>query len=211
MGFQKYTSDVMREMIRKRFEDKREFVVVEEVGDNTGGAMTRRLDVVVVNAFCSKGQYLEGIEIKVSREDLFSELRDPQKHTVFYRNLEKFSLCCPAELLTKDILAMMPPKWGLYVPNGNGSIRVRKSATPLHDEPPTTVDRGFMVSLLRTMSSRSTIADQIKKSHAEGVELGQSFAELEWKKKVDAAVKASGVEDAFLGKKFLEAAGMSFF
>lgn len=50
----KCTANVMRELLRMKFDDHRRYAVAEEVGNQTG-YQRRRLDMVVVDVYESNG------------------------------------------------------------------------------------------------------------------------------------------------------------
>ena len=63
----------IRKAIRKRYNDKREYVIAEEVGLSTGYSR-RRIDMIVIDCYSSNGFKITGIEIKTSLSDLREEL-----------------------------------------------------------------------------------------------------------------------------------------
>lgn len=157
--------------LENRFSDKRQYVVATEVSNGTGAQISRRIDMVVVNCYESNGQAIEGIEIKISKADLRSELQKPEKHECFYENLDYFSLATTKEVI-EGMNEVIPKKWGIYVLNEDGTMRARRKPLALHDEIKNTVSRGFSTSLVRAMSGRSLTNQYIEKIKADAREEG---------------------------------------
>ena len=148
----------VRELLRKRFNPGR-YSVMEEVGDATGAMQTRRLDMVVVSSWPSDGYAIEGIEIKVSKSDLKHELENPQKHNVFFGDIDFFSLAAPREVIT---MSLIPGKWGVYevYEDGKGELKLKCKRKPiaLSDEPKRGVSLPFFASIVRRVRATSLSA-----------------------------------------------------
>ena len=56
-----------------------EYALFYEVANATGSAATRSADAIAMGLWPSRGLYLQGFEIKVSRSDWLSELKNPAK------------------------------------------------------------------------------------------------------------------------------------
>ena len=139
------TQDI-RDLLLKRSNDSNHYVVAEEVGNATGSLQRRRIDMIVVNCYPSEGLKIEGIEIKQSKEDLKTELEHPEKHTIFFDNLDLFSLACPAGIIS---LNQIPKKWGVYIVKDN-KLKVLRRPIPLHgDEKVSKLDKEFVIALIR--------------------------------------------------------------
>lgn len=160
--------------LEKRFDDSRQYVTATEVSNGTGGQIRRRIDMVVVNCYESNGQAIEGIEIKISKADLRTELRKPEKHECFYENLDYFSLATTKEVL-EGMSDLIPKKWGIYVISEDGSTRARRKPLALHDEIKDTVSRAFNTSLVRAIYGRSLTEQYLNKIRKEEYERGRAF------------------------------------
>lgn len=151
------TAGDVRALLHDRYGDTRRFAYAEEVGNSTGTEQRRRLDMVVVDCYCSNSYAIEGIEIKISKSDLRRELQDSTKHNIFYPNIDYYSLAAPASVVDVDLI---PKHWGLYfVYEGEDGLfmRTRRKPCSLHDAFIGTVDKGFIAALLRAMwGSRPT-------------------------------------------------------
>jgi hypothetical protein len=71
------TSDINAAL--RRFYKTTEYALMFEVADSTGANSHRRADAVAMNLWPSRGLYIEGIEVKVSRSDWRKELDTPSK------------------------------------------------------------------------------------------------------------------------------------
>lgn len=182
---EKCTAETMRQLLRNRFNDHRQYAVAEEVGECTG-YNRRRLDMIVCNCFESKSYSLEGIEIKVSRSDLRKELKDSSKHNVFFDDLDYYSLAAPAEIIDKEII---PKHWGIYAArfkDGQWSLRCDRKPLSLHDEGVKAISRPFFASLIRQIACSSPASQALKAEYERGYEAGRNEVrrETDWQLRV---------------------------
>lgn len=108
-----------------------------------------------MDCWSSKGMEIHGHEVKVSRSDWLTELRDPEKAEAFRPYCNRWWLVVPdVEIVRGDL----PRGWGLMVVNAGGVAMVRKRA-PLMDA--LTLPRPMLAGLLRatakTAERRATI------------------------------------------------------
>ena len=80
-----------------------------EVGNSTGANCSRHADAVAINAYPSKGFEVRGFEIKVSKQDLKSELENGLKSDEIARFCDYWFLVVPKGLTDGFTL---PPTWG---------------------------------------------------------------------------------------------------
>lgn len=171
---EKYTAKDIKELLEKRFSDKRHYTFADEVGDSTGISQTRRLDFCVIDHFESNGFSIDTFEIKVSKGDLMSELRNPDKHNIFFDNINTYSLACPHYILDKKTMEIIPPKWGVYTVK-DGLLRAKRKPVPLHDEKVEKIDKSFVASFIRRIN-KPTVKDYEQKlieRYYEGIEEGK--------------------------------------
>lgn len=162
----------VRNALLKRFSDGRQYAIAEEVGLTTGGGC-RRLDMLVMDCYCSNGFRIDGFEIKVSSSDLRRELSDPDKHCVFFDVLDFFTLACPAEVVN-PLIDSIPQKWGIMIINEDGSTRYKRRPLALRDEKTVNpVPRGFFASVVRAIQSRTPSEEELKKEYEKGFEKGK--------------------------------------
>lgn len=176
----KITARDVRGLLRKRFDSSR-YSVMEEVGNATGSMQTRRLDMVVVSVWPSDGYTIEGIEVKVSKSDLKHELENPQKHNVFFGDIDFFSLAAPREVIT---MSLIPEKWGVYevYEDGKGELKLKCKRRPiaLSDEPKKGVSLPFFGSIVRNLHAESPSNELIRDAERRGYEKGRGEAARGW-------------------------------
>ena len=88
------------------------YVCATEVGDVPCGA-NRRMDFVAVDCWSSGGFDISAFEIKISKSDLRHDLEHPEKHNIFFDQIDRFSLIAPEYVLDSEYKSMIPPKWGI--------------------------------------------------------------------------------------------------
>lgn len=90
-----------------------------------GPAKRRRIDVLAVGQWGPVAGHLEGVEVKATRADLLSELRDPLKAEAGARYCHRWWLALPH----LDVAAGLdlPARWGVLVPHGRG-LKVARPA-----------------------------------------------------------------------------------
>lgn len=140
----KHTSFDMRNRLRAYY-SKAEWALFFEVIDATGARHTRSADAVAMNTWPSRGLAMHGIEIKVSRSDFLSELKQPAKAEVIAKYCDYWWLCSPKEIVRDGEL---PETWGHLIPF-NGGLKIAKAAVKKEAAPLT---RLFVASLLRNAS-----------------------------------------------------------
>lgn len=145
----------IRKAIRKKFSSYRQYVVLEEVCLTTGfdkGLPPRRIDMIVADCFECNGFAIEGIEIKISKSDLMRELKDSEKHEVFFGNIDFYSIAAPTDLL-KENKALIPEEWGMLGIDEQGSAKYIRKPKPIASEfwweEQRTVRKGFFASCMR--------------------------------------------------------------
>lgn len=103
----------------------------------------RTADALVIDLWPSSGHLIHGFEVKVSRGDWLTELRDPTKAEAFKAYCHRWWLVAPDGVVHDDL----PDGWGLLSPDRNGALRVKRRAPQLAPEP---VPLGLMASWLRS-------------------------------------------------------------
>lgn len=126
----------------------RQFVIAEHVPTRPGAWGGDRIaDAIVLDTWAAKHQDLteaererrdwggrqsvHGFEVKVSRGDWLTELRDPEKALAWSRYCHYFWLVAASRDIVRDDL---PEGWGLLVPHGT-SLRVVQKPTRRDPEP----------------------------------------------------------------------------
>lgn len=152
MVVEKYGGDKGAENLSK-------YIALTQVASSTGGA-NNIADVMVIGAWHSSGNELEGFEVKVSRADWLNEIKNPDKCVASKKYCHRWWLVIADASMVKD--GELPEDWGMMAVV-NGQLKVIKKA-PLLKPVPVAMD--FVASLLRT-DARETIPldvhrDQLK-------------------------------------------------
>lgn len=124
--------DLLHERYSKVYGNGRRWAVAEHVKDTAGFATRRIADMIAVDCWPSSGIAFHGHEVKVSRSDWLTELRDPDKAETFKRHMDYWWLVVPDTSIVKP--DELPEGWGLMVQSGS-ALRVRRAAPRLTPEP----------------------------------------------------------------------------
>lgn len=125
------------------------YIPLTQVASSTGGANTIA-DLMVLGAWHSSGNYLDGFEVKVSRADWLNEVKNPNKCLPSKQYCHRWWLVIADENIVKE--GELPEDWGMMAVV-DGKLKVIKKA-PFLTPIPLTID--FVASLLRT-DARATI------------------------------------------------------
>ncbi|WP_142994544.1 hypothetical protein [Thalassospira xiamenensis] len=130
-----------------------------EVTDGTGAASRRRIDGLAVNMWPSQGLEFRAFEVKVSKNDLCKELKNPQKSEAIAQYCNTFYLVTPKKLADDFSL---PPRWGLIECDEKGRSKIIKKAH--YEENPVELTREFIASILRAAAkvSESQVNDMLR-------------------------------------------------
>ncbi|MBQ3342475.1 MAG: hypothetical protein IJG84_11305 [Kiritimatiellae bacterium] len=151
------TADDILSLLAEKYSDAQRYICAAEVSPRTG-AWERRIDLMVMNCFHSEEYKIQGFEIKISKEDLKRELMDPDKHAVFFKEIDYYWIVAPDTVLDK--LDIIPPKWGVMkvtrTEDGFKLVTARKPIA-LHDEviSDRVISRPFAASILRSFINHS--------------------------------------------------------
>lgn len=148
-------------LVRKHFAEP-EFLVIPQVRSKTGFGSARTADALAMGMWPSRGVYLHGIEIKVSRSDWLAELKSPAK-------AERIAQYCDFWWVVAGIADIvrseeLPDNWGLLVPSSRNGLRVVKEAIRLTPEP---IPRGFLAALLRSTVEWSRSSEEVQAAKQE--------------------------------------------
>jgi hypothetical protein len=138
-----HTERTMLNLIHERYSSVRSgngdrYIVAEHVrnqcgfGGYWGEGPLRTVDALAVDLWPSTGNLIHGFEVKVSRSDWLTELKDPEKAEAFKRYCDHWWLVVPDAKIVRDDL---PVSWGLLALGSNGTLRVRRPAPKLGREP----------------------------------------------------------------------------
>lgn len=175
----KITAKDMELHLANRYYDRRQWVFLTQVRSSTGSA-DRVADAMAFNMYGSTGFEIIGFEIKVSRSDFLSELKDMSKSDELMSYCDKWFLVVPDEDIVKE--GELPKNWGLLVLQGDKLVqKVRPTvqhtvSMPLH----------FIASLLRRSNDeigriesqyvkREEIEKEITEARRKGYEEGRGY------------------------------------
>lgn len=135
----------------------------EHVKVSTGFDSARTCDYMAMDLWPgsgkARGPKLHGHEVKVSRGDWLTELRDPSKAEAFARYCDYWWLAVSDRNIVRDDL---PDGWGLLVAHGR-SVRVARPATlriaePMPRDVQATLTRAVTKTTLRIASGGEDLA-----------------------------------------------------
>lgn len=166
------------------------YAVLPEVGNATGGASKRHADAVVMSLWPSRGLTVTGVEIKVSRSDWVSELKQPEKADAIAKYVDHWYVAVSdASIVHKGEL---PPTWGLIACNW-GKARI---ITPAPALSPVPLDRGFVAAMLRRAAAFTAPDAWLKEERHRIILAAEESAKATWesivqrlKKEKDALAK----------------------
>lgn len=156
----KHTERSMLDLIHARYSQTHpgngpRYIVAEHVRNQCGFGGTaaseylgreprlRSADALVVDLWPSTGNLIDGFEVKVSRSDWLTELKDPSKAEAFRPYCDYWWLAVPDAAIVRDDL---PDGWGLLVVGRDGKLRQRVAAPRLTRQP---MPWGMTAALLR--------------------------------------------------------------
>ena len=128
------------------------YIPLTQVASSTGGA-NNIADIMILGAWHSSGNLLEGFEVKVSRADWLNEVKNPVKSLPSKQYCHKWWLVIADASMVKD--GELPDDWGLMAVE-NGQLKIIKKA-PMLEPVPLAMD--FVASLLRTDARESIPLD----------------------------------------------------
>ena len=139
-------SEQIRKALRYKY-NKPGYLLFEEVKRSSGYIKPERFaDAIAVSTFPANGISLTGFEIKTSRSDLLTELRDLSKSEAIKQFCDYWILIVPEGT---DILkgkVQVPDEWGIWKHwDTNSYFQVARKPKQLYPKP---VDRYFLASLL---------------------------------------------------------------
>lgn len=195
-------SDV-REVLREHWPAS-EYLTIEEAPQDAM-RQGRKLDLLVVSLWRSRGFDLDGVEIKVSLNDYRREIKDPAKADWWWEHVSRFWIAVPAKLV-EQAREDLPETWGLLGVQSDGKVAVVVKA-PRHDRTPLPWEA--CVGIMRCSSGAG--ANALVRAEARGRELGYKEGKRDAEHATgDDRLKARIEELEAQRAAFEEAAGISF-
>lgn len=177
---QKYTEELVAEILKSRYSDS-EWVYLRQVRNATGSpSQTRTADAIAFNMWPTRGLAIHGHEIKVSRTDWQSELKNPNKAELIASYCDYWWIVTPEGIVQ---LEELPPTWGLIEVSGK-KVNIKKKAPALRNGTKTP-PREFWMSVMREFRSQAVQQTDIDKkieaarnvARNEAYDLGMAHAE----------------------------------
>jgi len=180
------------------FFEKTGCVTISQVRNGTGYARdtVRTADMVAISTWPSRGLYCDGIEIKVSRSDMWAELRQPEKADEIAKYCQHWWIAGPQKLLTPDM--PFPKAWGYIAIDAKLKAKIVKQAGSLKPKP---MDLLFVCAVMRAFHKQ-----YVSKAWVDEL-IRQEVNKQSAKRKHQADSDARSVLDN--AKRFEEATGIS--
>lgn len=161
---QRWTEADVRRAVVKLFAPPA-YVWLAQVRNGTGCSRqkTRTADAIGVSVWPSRGLYMMGVEIKVSRSDWRKELADGSKAEAIAKYCRYWYVAAP-----KDVVPAgeVPENWGL-IECSRGAATVTRAAATLEPNPP---DMPLICSVLRASAEASVPCDEVSEKIEEAVQ-----------------------------------------
>lgn len=154
------------------------YIPLTQVASSTGGA-NNIADIMILGAWHSSGNLLEGFEVKVSRADWLNEVKNPTKCLPSKQYCHKWWLVIADVSMVKE--GELPDDWGMMAVE-NGILKIIKKA-PMLEPVPLAMD--FVASLLRTDARESIPLDV----HRDQLKDYKRDVEAEYKKRYAGLLK----------------------
>jgi hypothetical protein len=94
-------------------------VVLREV---TAPASQRRIDLLAISLWSSRGYGIDAVEIKVDRADFLREIENPAKAEPWWKCSNRFWIAAPSTAVADP--NVLPPGWGLLIPGKGRRFKV---------------------------------------------------------------------------------------
>ena len=154
------TTDELYSLLRVKYPSD-QYALLAEVRDASGFSARRSADAIAIGLWPSRGNLIEGFEMKVSRADWIRELKTPEKAEAFVKYCDSWYVLAGS----KDIVRReeLPPNWGLMVASGRG-LACEVMAKPLSPVP---LPRTFLAAMLKRACAVALDDPQVVKLIAE--------------------------------------------
>lgn len=130
----------------------------------------RRADALYVGFFASRGKYLVGHELKVSRADWLHELASPEKAETWFRECHSWYLVAAHESIVQE--GELPTGWGLMVPGPSKTrMKVLVKAEQRPDTSPSWAATHAIVQRVDSLRMDAIVAGREKAREAAEAEI----------------------------------------
>lgn len=145
----------LRALLRRKYPAD-QYAMLYEVRDASGFSAKRSADVMLIGLWPSRGNMVEGMEVKISRSDWLRELKKPEKAEAFFEFCDRWWVIAATSDIVK--LSELPPTWGLMVPRGKG-LGIIVEAPILK---PTPVDRSLLAAMLKRATDTAADSPEVQ-------------------------------------------------
>jgi len=161
------TEGMISALIEKRY-DSNEWIVFFQVSNATGAnGRARVADALAFNMWPSRGLEVHGFEIKCSRRDFVTELKNPAKSSLIQQYCDRWWLVIgDDDEIVKP--GELPHTWGLMKKNKNNLEII----TPAPKLTPIDMSKAFLLSVLRSASKQEKHRDHAKHLNEEAYNKG---------------------------------------
>jgi hypothetical protein len=128
-----------------------EYAFLPQVRNQTGySRQVRTADALALSLYPSRGLFMHGFEVKVSRSDWFNDLKNPEKADEIAKYCDYWWLVVSDLKVCK--LEELPPTWGLLVAQ-NEKLYVAKQALKIESVP---ITKTMLCGIMRKASDESS-------------------------------------------------------
>jgi hypothetical protein len=129
------------------------YATAEHVRSHAGFDARRTADFVAMDLWTSSGLALHGHEVKVSRPDWLTELKQPEKAAEFTPYMTFWWLVVSDRSIVRD--GELPDGWGLMVPRDGQLVVVIKARRRAPDPLPRTMLASLLRAVMKTAVART--------------------------------------------------------
>lgn len=160
------TSDEVMDALKKRYPTNG-YVLIRNVANGIGNSK-RYADAIVMSLFKSRGLYIYGFEIKVSRQDWVHELKHPEKADIIAEMCDGWYLVTGDPSIVKE--GELPETWGLLTAKNKDTLISVKE--PVFRKDFSNIDRRFLAAILARLSEQATPEALLEDRNKEAYQLG---------------------------------------
>lgn len=191
------------EALSKRYAPP-EYAFLTEVRNSVGfQSKVRTADAMAMSLWPSRGLYMTGFEVKVSRADWKKELRSPEKAEELARYCKHWFVACPENLIPID---EVPSGWGLISVGDGGKLKYLKPAPelPSTQEPTWILFASLMRDVVENWTPKSLTDKRVEQEVSkirESLERSRQYEKSSAEKRASALTEAIHAFEAASGIK----------
>lgn len=141
-----------------------------------GAPDQRRIDALALSAWRSRGYEVHGLEVKASRSDWLSEVKDPDKQRWWMNRVDRFYLVAPTHVCDTSEL---PKGWGLIRFQNDGSLRKVKDSNPPGEPTREGAFLGILARQVDKAMKRTPAEKEIQDAYDKGYDKGKAAGKRE--------------------------------